>query len=229
MKINTIDIVHKSFSKSFMGYNQEEVNGFLQMIASQLEELVSERNSLKETLRDKELRLAEYREKDQLLQSTITTAGQMAEKIRQDAEREARLIVSEAEQKADNIVREARESLKKIYADISELKRVRLQFESNLKALVHAHLSILEQSDKYLPNIPVGPTNSSTLRNSMIGDGHSAMESSKESSKESSNHPITPVSGLGRGVEFEQDPSTTSTHSANATKRSSKISPLSVG
>jgi cell division initiation protein len=189
-----------------MGYNQEEVNGFLQLIASQIEELVSERNSLKETLRDKELRLAEYREKDQLLQNTITTAGQMAEKIRQDAEREARLIVSEAEQKAENIIRDARESLKKIYTDISELKRIRVQFESNLKALAQAHLSILEQSEKYLPNIQVGPS---------LSSDESAMKEATAA-----------VSGLGRGVQFENDGPASET---SLNKKSAKISPLSAG
>ena len=37
--------------------------------------------------------------------------------------------------------------------DITDLKRARLQFEANLKALVQAHMSILEQGEKFLPSV----------------------------------------------------------------------------
>ncbi|HWU45090.1 MAG TPA: DivIVA domain-containing protein, partial [Bdellovibrio sp.] len=75
---------------------------------------------------------------------------------RQDAEREARLIITDAQQKAEIITRDSRDSLKKMYQEVTDLKRVRMQFEANLKALAQAHLSLLEQGEKYMPqmNLP---------------------------------------------------------------------------
>lgn len=153
MKITPIDIVHKSFGKKMMGIDAEEVNEFMAQIASQMEALIQERNSLKEALREKELNLLEYKERDQVLKNTIATASQMTERLRQDSEREAKLIIADANQKAEIIMRDSRDSLKKMYQEITELKRARMQFEANLKALVQAHLTLLEQGEKYMPQM----------------------------------------------------------------------------
>jgi cell division initiation protein len=153
MRITPIDIIHKSFSKKMLGVDGNEVMEFMAQIASQMELLMHERNSMKETLREKELSLLEYKERDQVLKTTITTASQMSERIRSDAEREAKLIIADANQKSEIIMRDSRDSLKKMYQEITELKRARMQFEANLKALVQAHLSLVEQGEKYMPQM----------------------------------------------------------------------------
>ncbi|MGZ3768828.1 MAG: DivIVA domain-containing protein [Bdellovibrio sp.] len=166
MRITPIDIAHKSFGKKMMGLDAEEVTDFLQQMASQMEALIQERNSLKETLREKELSLMEYKERDQVLKETIATASQMADRLRQDADREAKLIITDAQQKAEIITRDSRESLKKMYQEVTDLKRVRMQFEANLKALAQAHLALLEQGEKYMPQVNL-PTHNIANNNSV--------------------------------------------------------------
>lgn len=151
MKVTPVDLVHKSFNKKMMGYDPDEVHQFLDEMGKALEQMIQERNQLKEAIREKELNILEYKERDQMLKSTLATASNMSDKIRTDAEREAKLILADAHQKADIITRDSRDSLKKTYQDIAELKKVRMQFEANLKALAQAHLSILEQGEKYMP------------------------------------------------------------------------------
>lgn len=153
MKIAPIDIAHKSFSKKMWGLDSEEVADFLQAVSEELETLLKERNQLRESIREKELSILEYRERDKVLKDTITTAQRMTERIREEAERESRLIVSDAQQKSDMIVKEARESLRKLYRDISELQKARTQFEVNLKAMVQSHLGLMETNDQYLPKV----------------------------------------------------------------------------
>lgn len=152
MRITPIDIAHKSFHRKMMGLDPEEVMDFLRFVSDEMESILRERNSLKEALREKELAIAEYRERDELLKSTITTATRMSEKMQVDAERESRLILNDAHQKGEMIVRDSRDSLKRIYQEISELKRVRMQFENNLKALVQSHMAMLEQGHKIMPS-----------------------------------------------------------------------------
>jgi cell division initiation protein len=153
MKISPIDITHKDFSRKIMGLDGEEVAGFLQQIASQMEALIHERNSLKEALREKELSLLDYKDRDKVLKETISTATHMAERMRQDADREAKLIIADAQQKAEMITRDSKDSLKKIYQEVGDLKRIRMQFEANLRALAQAHLSLLEQGERYMPQM----------------------------------------------------------------------------
>ena len=174
MKITPIDIAHRSFQKKMMGLDSEEVMDFLQQIAAQIEALIQERNTLKEAIREKELSLMEYRERDQVLKETIATASQMADRLRQDAEREAKLIITDAQQKAEIITRDSRDSLKKMYQEVTDLKRVRMQFEANLKALAQAHLGLLEQGEKYmpqmqLPNLTISPNGNTTGNNNNAG------------------------------------------------------------
>ncbi|MFN7262641.1 MAG: DivIVA domain-containing protein [Pseudobdellovibrionaceae bacterium] len=153
MKITPIDIAHKSFNKKMFGLDENEVLDFMQNLAAQMEELIHDRNSLKELVREKEIQLNEFKERDQILKSTIATASQMSDRLRFDAEREAKLIIADAQQKAEIIVRDSRDSLRKIYNEISELKRARLQFEANLKALAQAHLTLFDLGDRFMPNI----------------------------------------------------------------------------
>lgn len=135
-----------------MGFDAEEVMDFLREVADEMEVLVKERNSLKEAMRDKELQINEFRERDELLKHTITTATKMSEKIHVDAEKEARLIIGDAKQKSEMIISDARDSLRSIYSEISDLKRVRMQFENNMKALVTSHMTMLEQGRDVMPD-----------------------------------------------------------------------------
>ncbi|OYZ22212.1 MAG: cell division protein DivIVA [Bdellovibrio sp. 28-41-41] len=142
MKVTPIDIAHKTFSKKIMGCDPQEVSDFMQQISAQLEALIYERNHLKEVLREKELSLLEYKEKDKMLRETMSAASQMSDRLKIDAEREAKLIITDAQQKAEMILRDSKDSLRKSYQEVNDLKRTRLQFEANLKALVQAHLSL---------------------------------------------------------------------------------------
>lgn len=158
MKISPIDITHKTFDRKMMGLDPDQVHIFLQQIANQVEALIHERNHLREELRERELSLLEYKERDKALKDTIATASQLTDRMRGDAEREAKLIIADAQNKSEIIVRDARDSLKKMYQEISDLKRARLQFEANLKALAQAHLSLIDQAERYMPQTQVNTT-----------------------------------------------------------------------
>jgi cell division initiation protein len=152
MKIAPIDIAHKTFSRKVMGLDADEVMEFLRDIADQMEGLVRERNSLKEALRQKDIQMMEYKERDETLRATLATATKMSEQIRQDAERESKLITNDAHQKAEVILRDSRDSLKRVYQEIADMKRLRMQFEVNLRALCQSHTAMLDQSHVSMPD-----------------------------------------------------------------------------
>src|ERR1700738_2789907 len=108
MKIVPVDIAHKSFKRKMMGYDEDEVTLFLSKVAESMDQLIREVNQLKETLREKEMQVLEYRDRDKVLKDTITAAQQMSEKMVREAEREAKLILNDANQKSEHINRDAR-------------------------------------------------------------------------------------------------------------------------
>lgn len=155
MKHYPTEIAHKTFEKKMMGYDPDQVSDYLTVVAAQMEALLQDRNSLREALKDKEMSLLEYKDRDQVLKQTITSASQMTDRMRFDAERESKLIINDAQQKAEIITRDAKDSLKKTYEQIADLKRMRMQFEANLKAMTQAHLSLLEQGDAFMPKMRI--------------------------------------------------------------------------
>lgn len=156
MHLTALEIAQKLFAKRMMGYDIQEVTDFLYLISSQLEEIYQENSKLREALKEKEYQFFEYKERDKLLKDTISTAGQMAEKIRLDAEREAKMIVAEAKTRADLITRDARDSIGRNYEEITNLKKQRIQFETQLKALIQSHLELMQQNNRLVqaPKVP---------------------------------------------------------------------------
>lgn len=163
MRIAPIDIAHKSFNRKVMGLDPDEVANFLRDIADQMEELIRERNALKETSRQKDMNLIEYKERDETLKATLATATRMGEQIRIDAEREAKLIIADASQKAELVMRDGRDQLKRMYQEIADVKKLRMQFEVNLRALCQAHVQMLEQSHVALPDPQINLAHAATV------------------------------------------------------------------
>jgi cell division initiation protein len=155
MKYFPKEIAAKIFDRKMMGFDPEQVEDYLVAIAAQMEAMLQENTYLKSTLKDKELDLLHYKDKEQLLQQTMTHATQTTEKMRQDADRDAKLIVQDAHQKAEVIVKDAKDSLRKMYTEISELKKSKMQFEANLKAMAQAHLSLLDQGETFMPKMRI--------------------------------------------------------------------------
>lgn len=148
MKIVPVDVAHKNFRKKMMGFDEDEVTLFLSKVAESMDQLIREVNQLKESLREKEMQMLEYRDRDKVLKDTITTAQQMSERIVREAERESKLIVNDANHKAEIINKDARDGLKNLYREISDLKRNKIQFEANLRALIQSHMSLMENRDQ---------------------------------------------------------------------------------
>ena len=153
MKHYPTEIARKTFERKLMGYDPSEVSDFLSIVSAQMDAILQERNALREALKDKDMSILEYKDRDQILKATITSASTMTEKMKNDAEREAKLIINDAQQKAEMITRDAKDSLRKTYQDIAELKRARMQFEANLKSMVQAHMSLLEQGEHFMPKM----------------------------------------------------------------------------
>lgn len=153
MKFYPVEIANKTFDRKMMGFDPEQVVNFLTVISHQTENLLKQVQTLTEELKEKELQLHEFRDRENVLRSTITQTTQMTDKLKQEAQHECRLIINDAQQKAEAMTYEAKESLRKIYQEISDLKKSRMQFEANLKAMAQAHLSLLEQAEAYMPKM----------------------------------------------------------------------------
>ncbi len=143
MNITPLDIHQKRFGRALRGYDRQEVEAFLSLVAAEFEALVKDTVGLREETQRKDEMIAEYKSRERVLQETLITAQKASEEIREAARREAEITISEAELQAEKIVQGAHSRFMRIVDDINELKRQRVQFEANVRALVESHLKLL--------------------------------------------------------------------------------------
>ncbi len=144
MNVTPLDITQKQFRRVLRGFDPEEVEGFLALVAVEFEALVKETMALREDNQRKAEDLAEHRARERALQETLVTAQRASEEIRESARKEAEITLSDAELQAEKIVQGAHARFLRIVDDINELKRQRVQFEANVRWLVESHLKLIE-------------------------------------------------------------------------------------
>ncbi len=155
MKITPLDVRQKQFAGKFRGLDPKAVQDFLELLATELEELVKESVGLKDEIKKRGQRIDEYRERERTLQETMITAQKASDDIKESAKRQAEIIVSEAELQAEKIVQTAHGRLVQILDEIGELKRQRAQFESGVRSVVESHLKLLEVfAEQAKPHVP---------------------------------------------------------------------------
>ena len=144
MKFTPLDIRQKRFETSFRGYAARDVQGFLELLAAEFEDVVKENIGLKEELKRTQVELERHLERERALQQTLVTAQRVSEDLRDAAKKEAEIVVAEAELQSEKIVHAAHQKLVQMVDDINELKRQRARFEAELRSLVSSHLKLLE-------------------------------------------------------------------------------------
>jgi cell division initiation protein len=144
MKISPIDIQQQQFKeKIWRGLDPDDVDAFLQTVASEMENLIRENNELKEqqALHNSEMRNMAEKEKD--LRETMLAAQRIIEEMKHNAQKEAALIVGEAELKAERIVADAERRLGELKTRIEDVHRQKIQFEMSFKGLLDFHARML--------------------------------------------------------------------------------------
>jgi cell division initiation protein len=144
MNITPLDITQKQFRKVFRGLDPEEVEAFLGLVAVEFEALVKDVLALREDNQRKAEEIVDFRGRERALQETLVTAQKASEEIRETARKEAEITISDAELQAEKIVQAAHSRFLRIVDDINELKRQRIQFETNVRTLVESHVKLLE-------------------------------------------------------------------------------------
>jgi cell division initiation protein len=108
MKITPLEIRQKAFEKNFRGYNQDEVNGFLQTLSQEWERIYDENKELRIKLESTEREVLKLREVESSLYKTLKTAEDTGANVIEQARQSAELNMRESQLKADAILNEAK-------------------------------------------------------------------------------------------------------------------------
>jgi cell division initiation protein len=144
VRITPLDIRNHAFPRRVSGYDREEVDTFLRMLAEDYEAALRESQSLRERVNQLELRVHELTASEQLLQDTLTTAQRLADDLKQTAMKEAELMVSEAELQGEKVLDAAHRRASRLAEDIREMKHVRVRLAASIRATIETHLGLLD-------------------------------------------------------------------------------------
>ena len=150
MRLSPLDIQSQQFRVKMRGYETREVDNFLEMVATEFEELIRENGKIKEKLVRITNQFEELRQREQTLKETMMTAQKVTEDMKTAARKEAEMILTEAELKAERLIDDAHRKLAAINDQIVEVQRVRLQFETQVRSSVESHLKILDITSEAL-------------------------------------------------------------------------------
>lgn len=147
MALSPLDIHNKEFGRSFRGYDEDEVNEFLEQVLKDFENLLEEKKMLENNLKQSTEQVTHFNTIEETLQKSILTAQEAAEDVRRNSMKESKLIIKEAEKNADRIVNEALSRAQKIAVEIEDLKKQSKVFRNRFKMLIEAQLDLVQAND----------------------------------------------------------------------------------
>ncbi|AOV08331.1 DivIVA domain-containing protein [Sporosarcina ureilytica] len=147
MALSPLDIHNKEFSSKWRGYDEDEVNEFLEQVMKDYENLIEENKTLKGELKQTQVQITHFNTIEETLQKSILTAQEAAEDVRRNSMKESKLIIKEAEKNADRIVNEALSRARKISLEIEDLKKQSKVFRNRFKMLIEAQLELVNADD----------------------------------------------------------------------------------
>lgn len=140
MKLTPLDIHHKEFSHSLRGYNEEQVDQFLDEVADEFERLFKENITLSEKLDAAEAQLKEFEGQRHTINNTLMAAQRSADEIGVKAQTESSAVVRDAEVKAKEIIHNALEKKQQIAGELVRIKQAEEQFRASYRSLLETNL-----------------------------------------------------------------------------------------
>ncbi|PSL50756.1 cell division initiation protein [Salsuginibacillus halophilus] len=147
MSLTPLDIHNKEFTRGFRGYDEDEVNEFLDQVIKDYETVIREKNELFEKVNELEERLEHFSNIEETLNKSILVAQESAEEVKRSARKEADLIVKESEKNADRIINDALSKSRKIELETEELKKQASVYRTRFKMLIESQLEMLHNED----------------------------------------------------------------------------------
>lgn len=147
LALTPLDIHNKEFTRGFRGYDEDEVNEFLDQVIKDYEMVIRDKKNLEEKVTQLEEKLGHFSNIEETLNKSILVAQETAEDVKGSANKEAKLIVKEAEKNADRIINEALSKSRRISLEVEELKKQAKVFRTRLKMMVEAQLDMIENDD----------------------------------------------------------------------------------
>lgn len=161
------------FKKSLRGYDAVEVDGFLELVAERMEELVKANITLEERAQRLGEQVVSLGGRERAVNEALVTAQQLrdeirgqaqreADQLRREAERDSEQMRRESERDAEHLAKEARLEAKQLLADaerqleerkqaLGEIEIHRTRFLESYRQLLHRQMELVQVEESRSP------------------------------------------------------------------------------
>jgi cell division initiation protein len=144
MNVSPLDLRQQRFHTRFRGYDKIEVTSLLLAVADDYEAALRETDRLRQDLTRVEAVLAEHRENEKNLRSTLMTAQKLSDDIKATAGKDAERIVKEAEGRSQLLLDKTQARLEDVQREIDGLRLKRKDVETTIEATISTLKNTLE-------------------------------------------------------------------------------------
>ncbi|HUF67869.1 MAG TPA: DivIVA domain-containing protein [Longimicrobiales bacterium] len=145
MDLTPLDVRKKKgdFRRGIRGYEQSQVDDFLDLVADRMETLVRDSSGVAGRIARLEQQVSDYQDRERALTEALVSAQQMREDIRSQSTREVELLRKQAQQDADRIRAEAVRMREHEEQGLEMLRSRQFQFLSSYRKYLEQELSEL--------------------------------------------------------------------------------------
>ena len=146
--LTPLDIHNKEFKRSFRGYNEDEIDEFLDRVVKDYEQLYRENVDLKDSIDKLKTKVEHFQHLENTLHNTLAVAQETAEEVKLNAKKEAELIIKEAKVTGQRLLDEANLKVKEKMTEYEEINQRSQLYRTRMRTLVLTQLELLKDSDE---------------------------------------------------------------------------------
>lgn len=148
MKLTPMDINNKEFKRGMRGYNQEEVDEFMDEIVENYEDLFKENSKLREKVASQTEQIEHFQKIENTIQSTLVLAQNAADQAKDNSKKESDLIVKNANETAQRIVDKAHNDVIQINDEFDRVKQEFIKFRAKFRNFIKTQLETFDDLEK---------------------------------------------------------------------------------
>jgi len=153
---------HEDFKRILRGFDPQEVQLFMELVAERMEELVRENIQLKERSESLQQQVSSQTGREQAVQDALVTAQELRSDIKIQAQREAehalteaqteaRRLLNEAEAEVRTLIRGAERKLELGKDALEEMERRRVRFLKTFRQLLEREMDVVQVEEERPP------------------------------------------------------------------------------
>ena len=166
--LTPMEIHNHQFKKGFRGYNENEVDDFLDRIVADFEKLLRDNERLKNQINSNEKEIEQYRKLEKSLNETLMVAQRTADEVISSARKNADMlkentalecqnIRDQAQHEANQQLADAKIKRDTILSEYARLVREKNAFLLKLRTSLESELAITQQTLDAIPHVEEPP------------------------------------------------------------------------